>query len=136
MKEYKIEIQFDYEEGHYFHYVFGKKKDATAAILSAVKEAQSHFSSCGWKSYEITHVGLISNPNTPPKYKEYDPPSPPHTAVKPKPKRTSRNASKTEPSSKRPATKRAQSTGTRTKPAVKTDTPAKRVRKTTRKPKN
>ena len=142
MEEYKIEIQFDYEGGHYYHYIIDKRKDATTAILNAIKVAQTHFSSCGWKKYEITHVGIISNPDSPPKFKEYDPPTPPpvrasrakpKAATKPKP---ARKPVSPKPPASKPADKpkRTRSTGTGTKRSTKTTT-AKRTGTTNRKPK-
>lgn len=145
MQDYKIEIQFNYEGGHYYHYVFDKRKDSTTAILNAIKVAQSHFSSCGWKKYEITHVGLVSSPDSPPKFKEYDPPTPPPAArvSRAKPKAAAKPARKTtstrtrKPAAPKPPAdkpKRTRSTGAGTKRSTKA-TPAKRTGTTNRKTK-
>ena len=136
MQEFKIEIQFEYEDKIGYHYVFERRKDASLAFISAVKAAEKYFRDCGWKKVKLISVNLMSNGKKHVTITVDPVPDSPKVTPKPSPKRTVRSTSKAKPKSPttKPTTKRAPTTSRRTKPTTKPE-PAKRARKSNPKPK-
>lgn len=138
MQEFKIEIQFEYEEKIGYHYVFERRKDAPLAFISAVKVAEKYFRDCGWKKVKLISVNLMSNGKKHVTIAVDPVPNSPKVNTKPSPKRTVRSTSKAKPKSPttKPTTKRAATNTRRTKPtATKSTTTKPTTRKTNRKPK-
>lgn len=131
MQEFKIEIQFEYEDKIGYHYVIERRKDAPLAFISAVKVAEKYFRDCGWKKVKLISVNLMSNGKKHVTITVDPVPDSPKVTTKPSPKRAVRSTSKAKPKS---PTKRAPTTSRRTKPTTKPE-PAKRTRKSNPKPK-
>ena len=141
MQEFKIEIQFEYEDKIGYHYVFERRKDAPLAFISAVKVAEKYFRDCGWKKVKLISVNLMSNGKKHVTIAIDPVPNSPKLTPKPSPKRTVRSAIKAKPKSpttkpRTNTTKRAPTNTRRTKPtATKSTTTKPTTRKTNRKPK-
>ena len=140
MQEFKIEIQFEYEDKIGYHYVFERRKDAPLAFISAVKVAEKYFRDCGWKKVKLISVNLMSNGKKNVTIAADPVPDSPKATPKPSPKRAVRSTSKAKPKSpttkpRASTTKRAPTNTRRTKPTTETK-PTKRTRKSNPKPKS